>query len=67
VIHWRAVPDIPKLVWRRFKRIEWSMVSKAALRSRETRIVDYLRVSGMENMVKGTEKSSFCGVIAALS
>ena len=40
VIHFRAVPEIPKVDSRRFKRIRWSMVSKAALRSRETRRVD---------------------------
>jgi hypothetical protein len=27
----------------------------------------FLRVSGMEDKVKGTEKSGFCGLIAAIS
>jgi len=40
VIHCRAAPEIPKVEWRWFKRIEWSIVSEAALRSRETRFVD---------------------------
>ena len=44
MIHRRAVPEAPKVGLRRFKRIEWSIVSKAALRSRETRIVE-LRAS----------------------
>ena len=34
------VSDIPKLVFRRERKIWWSMVSKAALRSREMTMVD---------------------------
>jgi len=34
------VSDIPKLVFRRERRIWWSMVSNAALRSREMTVVD---------------------------
>ena len=34
------VSDIPKLVFRRERRIWWSMVSNAALRSREMTMVD---------------------------
>ena len=35
----RAVPLTPKLVERRERSVEWSMVSNAALRSKETRRV----------------------------
>ena len=35
----RAVPVIPREYWRREMRIEWLMVSKAALRSRRMRMV----------------------------
>ena len=34
------VSDIPKLVFWRKRRISWSMVSNAALRSREMTMVD---------------------------
>ena len=35
----RAVPVMPREYWRRERRMEWLMVSKAALRSRRMRIV----------------------------
>jgi len=35
-----VVSDIPKLVFRRERRICWSMVSNAALRSREMTVLD---------------------------
>jgi len=35
-----VVSDIPKLVFRRERRIWWSMVSNAALRSREMTMMD---------------------------
>ena len=35
----RAVPVIPREYWRREMRMEWLMVSQAALRSRRMRMV----------------------------
>ena len=36
------MPVKPKLVWSLLKRVSWSRVSKAALRSRDRRTVDWL-------------------------
>ena len=48
----RAVPLTPKLVERRERSVEWSMVSNAALRSKETRRVGWLQSAELKILLK---------------
>ena len=61
-----GVSFTPKLVLESGERsVEWLIVSKAALRSKETSSLTV--ISRAEDIIKSLKESSFCGVVSTIS